>query len=998
MSGQRFRNGAGGLIDRDRPLRFTFNGKSYEGYEGDSLASALLANGVRLIGRSFKYHRPRGIYSAGPEEPNAMVQLGRGAETEPNIRATEVPLVEGLTAASQNCWPTVGFDVGAMNSRLSRLFPAGFYYKTFMWPASLWMSYEQMIRRMAGMGAAPRKPDPDSYDRHYDHCDVFIAGGGPAGLAAALAAGRSGARVILADLNSRLGGALLGNPAEIDGQPSGEWIAAALAELEALPEVTILTRATVFGYYDHNLMGLVQQVGDRNAQTPRQRQWQIRARQVVLATGSIERPLVFADNDRPGVMLASAAQSYVNRFAVRPGANAVVFTNNDTAYQAAFDLDASGVTVSAFVDLRAEVPDHLAARLAELGIALFKGQAVVATHGGQHLRGVEIMALDDSGTVCLGAGRRIDCDLLCTSGGWNPTVHLFSQSQGKLRYEPGIASFVPDRSKQAERSAGAARGSFALQDCLVEGAAAGAAAASAAGFEAIADRVPQAAPATAEMPLRVLWQIPRKVGSHGKRFVDLQDDVTAEDVALAAREGYQSVEHLKRYTTLGMGTDQGKTSNVNGLGILSDILGRAPGEVGTTTFRAPYTPVTLGAIAAREVGHHAAPIRRTPMHQWHLEAGAVFTEAGQWLRPRYYPQGRETLAEAAHRETLHVREKVGLVDVSTLGKIDIQGADAAEFLNRLYINGFAKLPIGKARYGVMLREEGMAFDDGTTTRLGENHYLMTTTTANAGPVMTTMEYYLQAVWPELDVHIISVTDLWASTAVAGPLSRALLQAMDGDIDFSNEALPFMGCVEGTLAGMPATVFRISFSGEMGYEVAVAADRGLEMWEALLAAGRPLEVIPYGVEALGLLRIEKGHVVIGAEIDGRTTADDLGFGKMTSTKKAFIGQRSLNRPALAAEGRKQLVGLVPVDRKTSIPGGAQIVAAAEHPAPVPMLGHVTSTCFSPTLGHPIAIAVVADGRARLGEILYAKSPLKGVTVPVELCSAHFVDPDGSRMRA
>ena len=1001
MTSQPNRNASGGIIDRARPLDFIFNGRRYQGYEGDSLASALLANGVKVVGRSFKYHRPRGVMTAGPEEPNALVQLGEGARSEPNLRATEIPLTDGLVARSQNCWPSVDFDVGAVTNLFSRLFPAGFYYKTFMAPARLWMTYERQIRRMAGMGEGPRKPDPDTYDRHYGHADVLVVGGGAAGLAAALAAGRSGARVVLADLDGRYGGQLLSEPAqsgrEIDGKPALDWVAAAEAELAALAEVTLLRRTTAFGYFDHDLVGLCQQEEKHQAGAPRQRIHYIRAKQVVLASGAIERPLVFADNDRPGHMLASAARSYANRYGVAAGRRAVVFTNNDTAYEAARDLAAAGIALAAVVDLRPSVRGDLVEEMSRLGVEVMTAHAIVATRGAKGVSGVDVMALDEAGGACKGPKHAINCDLVLSSGGWSPTVHLYSHAQGKLRYDPVLAAFLPDHVPQAISCAGAVNGKWDLPSCLAEGAAAGAAAAKAAGFSPDAS-VPEAAAEAEQAPLRSIWQVPLAAGSHAKRFVDHQDDVATSDVALAVRENYRSVEHLKRYTTLGMGTDQGKTSNINGLGILAGILDRPLEQVGTTTFRPPYTPVTMGAIANRECGPHLAPKRRSPIHAWHAAQGAVFVEAGQWYRPRYYPRSGEGLTEAARRETRHVRQQVGMCDVSTLGKIDIQGKDAKDFLNRIYINGFAKLPVGKARYGVMLREDGIVYDDGTTTRLAENHYLMTTTTANAGRVMTELEYLLQVVWPELDVAITSVTDLLASMSIAGPKSRDVLQALDGDIDFSNEGLVFMGHVKGTLAGIPADAFRISFSGELAYEVAVPSDYGAAMWEAIMAAGEPFGLAPYGTEALGLLRIEKGHVVIGAEINGTTTAQDLGFGRMTSTKKAFIGQRSLAKPAFVEAGRHQLVGLKSVDGVTKIPSGAQLVTDPNQPIPMDMQGHVTSGCFSPNLNEPIAIALLADGQQRMGEELTALSPVHGTSVPVRVVSPHFIDPEGERLRA
>ena len=994
---QPFRNAAGGRIDRTKPLTFTYDGKTYQGFEGDSLASALLANGVRLVGRSFKYHRPRGIVSVGIEEPNALVQLGTGARTEPNMQATRIELFDGLTAASQNCWPSVNFDVSAINNVFQKLIPSGFYYKTFMWPAKLWMTYERVIRNAAGMGRSPVEPDPDSYAHRYQHCDVLIAGGGPTGLAAALAAARSGARVIIADDGPAFGGMALGRSDEIGGQPATDWVSATVAELDGLPNVTLLTRTTVSGYYDHNMLVLNERVADHlpapAQHQPRQRLWQVRAKEVVLATGSLERPLVFADNDRPGIMLASAVQAYANRYGVRTGDRAVVFTNNGSAYGAARDMARAGIQVQAIVDARETVPDAESAIAKEAGIGILAGHAVVAAHGAKAVHGVSVAPLNAEGEIT-GDVHEIVCDLVAVSGGWTPSVHLFSQSRGKLRYDEDLTAFVPNQSFQRERSAGAAKGSFALADCLAEGFQAGAEAATKAGFTATAPATPACAEEPALRP-KPLWAAPFAHGHHGKRFVDLQNDVTAEDVALAHRENYISVEHLKRYTTLGMGTDQGRTSNVNGLALMAAHRGVEIPAVGTTTFRQPFSPITLGAVAGTDAHAHIAPTRRTPMHAWHTGRAAGFAPAGYWLRAEYYPRDGEAMWPAIWREAKHVREKVGIVDVSTLGKIDLQGRDAAEFLNRVYINGFAKLPVGKCRYGVMLREDGLAFDDGTVTRLAEHRYLITTTTGNAGPVMNHLEYLSQVQWPELDVKMISVTDDWAGIAVAGPDSRKLLQRVCSGVDISNEAAPFMAYREGLIAGAPMRLFRISFSGELAYEINVPADFGQDVWQALLEAGQDLDVIPYGTEAMGILRIEKGHVV-GGELNGRATADDLGFGRMMSGAKPFVGQVMAGREAFAEPNRRQLVGLVPVDKRTSVPRGAQIVADPAAAMPMPSEGEVTSRCTSPNLGHPIALALVENGRNRIGERLYAHSPLTRETVEVTLAHPIFIDPEGERL--
>jgi len=993
MTTQQFRLQSGGLIDRQKPLRFSFNGRKLQGYAGDTLASALIANGVHLVGRSFKYHRPRGLFSAGAEEPNALVQLETGAKTEPNIRATQIELYDGLNAASQHCWPTVNTDFGAINNLLSRFLPAGFYYKTFMWPPSWWLKYEHWIRKMAGLGVSPRDPDPDFYEHRHAHCDVMVVGSGPTGLSAALAAARAGARVILADEGIRAGGSLLHETATIDGLPAAKWAVRTLIELAAFPEVTILTRSIVSGYYDHNFLTVAESVSPATPRTPRQRLWKIRAHRVVLATGAIERPLVFADNDRPGIMLASAARTYINRFGARPGDRAVIFTNNDSAYPVALDLQRAGTHVAAILDARPAAEDEVAAQARDAGIRIIYDHAVVRAHGAHHINAVDIMRHENGQAT--GATQRLDCDLLCVSGGWSPAAHLFSQSKGRLRYDDKLTAFVPDVSAQSEQSAGAARGIYGLADCIDDGYAAGSQAAVACGLKPpmplARSLVDQPAPGT----LLPLWKVEAAHIRHAKSFVDLQNDVTTADIALAAREGYVSVEHLKRYTTLGMGTDQGKTSNINGLAILAEINAARIPEVGTTTFRPPYTPVTLGTIAGTEIGANFEPVRTSAMHEWHAKAGAQFINAGLWKRPRLYPLAGESELETINREALAVRRCVGLVDVSTLGKIDIKGRDAAEFLERIYINRWRNLPLGKSRYGLMLREDGMALDDGTTTRIGNEHFLMTTTTANAVRVMSTLEYWLQVHWRDLEVRLTSVTEQWAAMALAGPESRQVLAAVTSG-DVGNDALPYMGYRGMNIAGSPARVFRISFSGERAYEINVPADYGLAVWEALLAAGQSLGITPYGTEAMAVLRIEKGHAA-AMELDGRTTPDDLGLEKMVAADKDFIGKRSLSRPGLVAADRRQLVGLIPVNRRTPIPRGSQLTVQPDKPPPVPMIGHVTSTCYSPTLEHPIALALLSGGRARIGQRVHALSPLTGDRVEAEVVSHVFFDAEGSRLR-
>jgi sarcosine oxidase, subunit alpha len=991
---QLFRLPQGGLIDRSRPLDFVYDGRAYQGYAGDTLASALLANGVRICGRSFKYHRPRGVYAAGAEEPSALVQLRAGARTEPNARATQVELFAGLQARSQNCFPTVNFDLAAVTGCFARMLPAGFYYKTFMWPAKWWMSYEHLIRKAAGMGRAPLVPDADEYEKRYAHCDVLVAGGGPAGLAAALAAARAGARVILADERAELGGSLRFERTEIDAAPALHWVHAVCRELESMPRVRSLPRTTVFGYYDHNLLTLVERVADHLPQPPphlpRQRLWWVRARRVVLATGAIERPLVFADNDRPGVMLASAARSYLNEYAVRAGTRAVIFTTNDSAYATARELAGAGVEVAAVVDTRERGP--AADSLNGVDTQVLRGHAVAAAEGAP-LRAVQVGRLNAAGDGYVGTLRRIDCDLLCVSGGWTPAVHLFSQSRGRLRWREDIAAFIPADSFQAQRCAGACQGSFALRTCLEEGLRAGNEAAAAAGFRV--DKAPAifACPQEHAAPMQAQWQVPL-AGKRRKRFVDIQNDVTIDDIALAVREGYDNVEHLKRYTTLGMGTDQGRIGNVNGLAILAATTGADIAATGTTTFRPPYTPVTMGAIAARETGAHFEPVRRSAMHGWHVQNGAPMITAGLWLRPQVYPRNGEHVSDAIRREAKAVRTEVGIVDVSTLGKIDIQGCDAAQFLERVYVNRWQNLAVGRCRYGLMLREDGLVMDDGTTTRIAEQRYYMTTTTANAGKVMAHLEYCAQVLWPELDVRLVAVSEQWAAMAIAGPRSRELL-ARVAELDVSEHALPLLGYKEGVVAGTPARLFRITYSGERAYEVHVPADFGLPVWQAFIEVGADLGLTPYGTEAMGVLRIEKGHVVIGAEIDGRTTPDDLGYARLVKANGDFVGRRSLQRPELRRADRKQLVGLVPADGHTMIPRGAQLVADPHHALPNPLLGHVTSSCYSPTLAKPIALALLEGGRARHGERVYAMSPLQAATLEVTVTAPVFIDAEGVR---
>jgi heterotetrameric sarcosine oxidase alpha subunit len=995
---QPFRLAAGGIVDRSRRLSFEFDGTRYEGHPGDTLAAALLANGVHFVARSFKYHRRRGIHAAGSEEPNALVQLSRGARTEPNVRATTAELFDGLVATSQNRWPSLTFDVGALIGLLARFLPAGFYYKTFMWPPTpkAWLRYERLVRAAAGLGVVPTEGDPDRYEHQHAHCDVLVIGGGPAGLAAARSAAATGARVLLCDEGPQWGGSLIGNEATIDGVGAAPWIAAVIGELAAQPDVTLLARTTAFGCYDGNLVGLLERVADHlpepPAHQPRQRLWKVRARAIVLASGAHERSIAYANNDLPGTLLAGAAATYVKRYGVRPGARAVVFTNNDSGYASALALREAGLALATIVDARpdSQLVGALPQRARAFGLPIVVESAIAAAHGGTRVAAVDIAPLAG------GATRRLDCDLVCVSGGWNPAVHLFSQARGRLRYDDSLAAFVPESSSPLlpMLPAGAANGRFGLAAGLADGHAAGLAAA---GGAATLIAAPQADAERCGAP-RTLWSVPAR-NRGDKRFVDLQDDVTAADIALAAREGYTSVEHLKRYTTLGMGPDQGKTSNVLGLALLAEATGRPIPDVGTTTFRPPYTPVTLGAFPGRECGAAVEPTRYSAMHDWHVEHGARFVNAGLWKRPHSYPRPGESSDEAAYREAKNVRTQVGVVDVSTLGKIELQGRDAAELLNRVYVNRWDTLAVGRCRYGVMLREDGTVFDDGTTSRLAATHYLMTTTTANAVAVMQHLERLLQIDWPELEVRVASVTEQWAAAAVSGPRARDVLARLV-DVDLANASFPFLAVAEcglSTAAGpIPARLFRISYSGELAYEIHVSADRGRVMWEAVIAAGESFGLMPYGTEAMSTLRIEKGHVVIGPEADGRTTADDLGMGKLVNAAKWCIGKPLLARPALIAPDRWQLVGLTALDGAV-MPRAAKIVADPDHPLPNPMLGHVTSWCWSPTLDAWIALALVAKGRARHGETLWAVSPLANAKVRVKIGPPCFIDPDGRRLR-
>ena len=996
---QKYRLDNIGYINRDKKISFTFNGKKYFGYEGDTLASALLANGIHLVGRSFKYHRPRGFFGAGVDEPNAKVQLYKGAKTEPNANATEVELVEGLIVKSQNCWPSVSFDFGAINNLFQKFFPAGFYYKTFMWPKSFWYKvYEPIIRKAAGLGVAPLKPDPDRYEHKYEYCDVLIAGSGPSGLASALAAAKNGARVILAEDKSRFGGSLLVDEVTIGNKKGKEWADEAISQLKSMPNVIVKNRSQVFGYYDHNMMVMFEKTRDHienpNKFTPRQKLWYIRAKEIVISTGSLERPLIFGNNDRPGILLSSAAKEYLKVYGVLVGRKPIIFTNNDSAYDTAIEFKKNGIN-PLVVDTRTNSDSSVISEAKNLNIDIKFFHGIANTKGHLKVNSATIGKFNSDKSSYENL-EEVSCDCICVSGNWTPTVHLSSQSGNKLKFNETIDAFIPSQSRQKESTIGSANGSFTLKQALEDG--------FNKGFE-LSNKITNknsksTAPTSNERSYGEhdkFWCMPLPKNKHYKRFVDFQNDVAVSDIELAVREGFRSIEHVKRYTTLGMATDQGKTSNLNGLQLVSNIEGKIVPEVGHTTFRPPYTAVTIGTIVGREVGKHYRPTRKSPMHEWHEKNNAVFVDAGLWLRPRYYKQDNESLEEAAKREANNVRKNVGVCDVTSLGKIDIKGPDTAEFLNRIYTNAWMKLPVGKARYGVMLREDGIVFDDGTTTRISENHFHMTTTTAQAVNVLAHLEYYLQVVWPELNVNVLSTTEQWAGAALAGPNSRELLSKLFPETNILNEALPFMGYKESDLFGVPARIFRISFSGELAYEINVESSYGTFMWEKIIEFGQEMNIEPYGTEALSTLRIEMGHVA-GSELDGRTIPYDVSLEGMLSKKKDFIGKRSLTREAFLNPKREKVVGVIPLDKKTTIPEGSHLVKDGNAFSPNPKLGHVSASCWSVEYNNPFSLAIIQDGKNRIGEKLYAVSPLNNKNIAVEIVSSHYVDPKGERARS
>ncbi|MBV8457161.1 MAG: sarcosine oxidase subunit alpha family protein [Acetobacteraceae bacterium] len=963
----------GGRLDRSRTVRFSFDGRSFEAHPGDTLASGLLANGVPLMARSFKYHRPRGPIAAGVEEPNALMTIGTGARRTPNMRATQVEVYEGLQAFSQNKWPSLQLDAGEVAGLAGPLLSSGFYYKTFIGPGRAWQRvYEPLIRRVAGLGCAPREPDPDLYTQRYAFCDVLVVGGGAAGLAATWAAAESGAQVILADEQPELGGGLLAERiAEIDGAPAISWRDEMCARLAARANVRILTRTTVFGYFLQNFLGLAERLTDHLAEKPlglaRERLWKVRARHVVLATGAIEQPLVFGNNDRPGVMLAGAARAYVNRYAVRPGMRAVLFVAEDSGYAAARDLSAAGITIAAIADMR----DAAGCDITGLPVHL---RTIVADTTG-HLR--------VTGAVLRGGTEaRVLCDLVLMAGGWTPSLHLFSQSRGKLVFDEAQQIFVPGEATQALTCAGACRGLAGLEACINDGFDTGA----------------RAAGGNARTSVTVAKDLIPTTGHQGAipgasmhhAFVDFQNDVTAADIGLAVREGFRSIEHVKRYTTTGMATDQGKTSNVNALAITAGTLGRPVPQVGLTTFRMPYTPVTFGAFAGHARGDLFEPVRHTPTYEQALALGGVFEDVGQWKRAHHFPRPGESERQAVARECLAVRRTAGLFDASTLGKIEVIGPDAAEFLDRMYTGSFTRLAPGRCRYGLLLNEAGFVMDDGIVARLAPNRFHVTTTTTGAARVLSHMEDYLQTEFTELQVWLTSITEQYAVIAVQGPRARDVISPLLEGVDLA--ASTHLSVVEARVSGVPARLFRVSYTGELGYEINVPADFGAEVWNSVAKAGEHHGLTPYGTETMHVLRAEKGYIVVGQDTDGTVTPDDLGMSwAIGKSKRDFVGARSLRRPDLAAPGRMQLVGLLTEEPGFVLDDGCQLVAAPSGHEP---LGHVTSSYFSPALGHSIALALLADGRRRTGEMVRVPAPRGGTYARV--VSPVFYDPEGTRL--
>ena len=970
-----------GLVDRSTPLTFTFDGHSVDAYAGDTVASALLAAEVKLVARSFKYHRPRGVMGAGSEEAGALITVGEGAGQDPNVRATVQEVYSGLQTRSQNCWPSLNFDVLSLNDLASPFLSAGFYYKTFMWPKAFWEKiYEPIIRRAAGIGGLSGEHNPDSYEKAFAFCDLLVIGAGPAGLMAALTAGRAGADVILCDEDTIMGGRLNGETYEVDGMPGQDWAAQAVSELSAMDNVRLMTRTTVTGAYDQGTYGALERVSqhleDRGGR-PVECFWRIAAKRSILAAGAIERPVAFRNNDRPGIMTAGAVRTYLNRYGVAPGKSVTIFTNNDDAHRTARDLVVAGVHVAGVIDTRRDAPDGD-------GYEVYKGAEVCNTEGRKALEAVTFRYPD-------GREDKLQTDCLAMSGGWNPSVHLTCHMNGRPAWNEDILSFVPvDDAVPGMLTAGACTGAFSTHGALTQGFAAAAEVLGDLGIKSTKAKIPDAE--DAPYRLKPLWAVEGK----GRAWLDFQNDVTVKDVKLAAAENFRSVEHMKRYTTQGMAPDQGKNSNVASLAVLADATGRGIPETGTTTFRPPYVPVSIAALGAGSQGKGFAPQRYTTSHKASVDAGAPMIEVGLWYRPSFFPApGEKTWRQSCDREVNMVRNAVGISDVSTLGKIDLQGPDVGEFLNFVYTNMFSTLKVGRARYGLMLREDGTVMDDGTTARMSENHYVMTTTTAAAGPVMRHLEYVHQCLRPDLDVSMISVTEQWAQFAVAGPKSRELLNTLVAE-DIDNDSWPFMACGEATIQGIKGRLFRISFSGEHAYEVAVPSRYGDSLFRLLVSRAESMGGGAYGMEALNVLRIEKGHIT-HSEIHGRTNAFDIGFARMVSAKKDCIGKTMSERPGLVGDDREQLVGLKPIGVVKQLTAGAHLFEKGADPVRMNEQGYTTSVGFSPTLETYLGLGFLRNGRARHGEEIQMVDHLRGVTTQCVVCDPVFFDPEGGRVR-
>ena len=990
------------FVDETYRVSFKFNGSRYYGYKGDTLASALLANDIHLVGRSFKYHRPRGIMTSGSEEPNAIVQLHNNSDrTEPNVRATEIEIYEGLEASSQNCWPSVNFDIGGINNLLSPLLPAGFYYKTFMWPASFWEKYEYFIRKSAGLGKSPTTPDPDIYEHEYIHCDVLIVGAGISGIMAAKTAAKNGLKTLLVDEKPNLGGSTIYQNSEhfkINNQNSGSWLEKEINEIKKIDNLDIRIRTSVAAFHGYNFLLARENLTDhlpieQRKNKTRQKLLKIRAKKVITATGSLERPLIFDNNDRPGILLSSAIKRYADLFGVACGEKNIFLTNNDSAYETAISLIQKGIKVEAIVDNREEIESKLLYEVEKNNVKVFKGFTIVNSNGYKKINKVSLMKLSKDGQKVIGSKINLSCDCLGVSGGWTPAVHLFTQSGGKLKFREEDQVFIPNKYSSEQISIGACNGDLTLEDII--------------------ENTPKYLKeflnikktdydnvevfSSENKSKRNIWLLPSdKILGKTKSFVDYQNDATAKDIKLALREGFRSIEHVKRYTTTGMGTDQGKLGNMHALGIISETAGTKMGEHGTTTFRPPYTPLTFGTIVGRNVGEYFDIFRKTPMHEWHLKNKAEFENVGQWKRAWYYPKNDENMFEAVQRESKAARESAGILDASTLGKIDIQGTDASEFLNRVYTNAWSKLAVGKCRYGLMLNEDGMVYDDGVTTRLGENHYIMTTTTGGAANVLGKLEDYLQTEWPELDVYLTSVTDHFATISVCGPNSKKIISNVIPDLDLSDENFPHMSFKNTKIGKINCRVMRISFTGEHSYEINIQASYANSVWEKCMEVGKDFNITPYGTETMHLLRAEKGFIIVGQDTDATMTPIDLQMDWIVSKKKYdFIGKRSLYRSDTIKDDRKQLVGLLTDNPNEILEEGAQIVADVNK-SPIEMLGHVTSSYYSPNLKKSIALGVVRGGKNMMGKKLII--PMENKTINVTVADPVFLDKENKRLNA